>query len=256
MNQIISITANSQGDQMVSARDLHGFLESKQDFSNWIRGRIEKYGFIEGEDFSIILSKSTGGRPTIEYALTIDVAKELAMVEGNENGRQARRYFIKCEKQLKQNAKAFSLPADYESALLALLARVQSEKVLLLENEELRLRQQRQQPKVDFYDAVTESTDVCDIGTVANLLNVPGVGRTKLFAELRQRQVLMSNNRPYQRYIDKGWFRVIETKWTKPDGSQHINFKTVVFQRGIDGIRRLLLNAPAVNNENHYIEEA
>lgn len=88
------------GQKIVSARALHEFLESKQEFANWIKNRIEKYGFEENRDFLIILSKSDFGRPSKEYALTLDTAKEIAMVEGNEKGKIARQYFIECEKRL------------------------------------------------------------------------------------------------------------------------------------------------------------
>ncbi|MGY0426398.1 MAG: antA/AntB antirepressor family protein [Polaribacter sp.] len=82
----------------VSARELHQFLESKRDFSNWISTKIEKYGFIKDEDFTTILLKSTKGRPKKEYAISIGMAKELAMLENNAKGKQARKYFIECEK--------------------------------------------------------------------------------------------------------------------------------------------------------------
>lgn len=105
--ELIKITERN-GQQAVSARELHKFLESKRDFSNWIKDRIEKYGFIENQDFEVFNNfgeNPNGGRPAIEYALTIDTAKELAMVEGNDKGKQARIYFIECEKQLKFNCR-------------------------------------------------------------------------------------------------------------------------------------------------------
>ncbi len=74
------------GEQAVNAKYLHYYLESKQDFSNWIKDGISKYGFINGEDFSTNLLKSTGGRPSIDYILALDTAREIAMVEGNEKG--------------------------------------------------------------------------------------------------------------------------------------------------------------------------
>ena len=90
----------------VNARDLHGFLESKREFATWIKSRIKRYGFIEKEDFLTILSKTPkGGRPTKNYHLSIDMAKELSMVERTEKGRQARRYFIECEKIAKETVK-------------------------------------------------------------------------------------------------------------------------------------------------------
>lgn len=103
--QLVPIQEQEIGEtfqKSVSARELHVFLESKQDFSNWILNRIKKYRFIENEDFSINLLKSQRGRPKKEYILTLDMAKELSMVENNEKGRQARRYFIQCEKALRQ----------------------------------------------------------------------------------------------------------------------------------------------------------
>lgn len=83
----------------VSARELHHFLESKRDFSNWISTKIIKYGFIKDEDFTTILLKNTKGRPKKEYAISIGMAKELAMLENNTKGKQARKYFIECEKK-------------------------------------------------------------------------------------------------------------------------------------------------------------
>ncbi|KJR41911.1 anti-repressor protein [Candidatus Magnetoovum chiemensis] len=98
---------NATLKETVNARELWSFLESKQQFGNWIQNRIEEYGFSEGEDFQIILSKTaTGGRPAENYHITLNMAKELAMVERNEKGRQARQYFIECEEKLRNNALA------------------------------------------------------------------------------------------------------------------------------------------------------
>ena len=85
-NGLIPIYENENRERSVNARELHHALESKRDFSNWISDRIEKYEFLENEDFSTILLKSSGGRPKKEYMLKIDVAKELAMVENNQRG--------------------------------------------------------------------------------------------------------------------------------------------------------------------------
>ncbi|WP_270288959.1 antA/AntB antirepressor family protein [Bacteroides thetaiotaomicron] len=103
MKDLIPIQENN-GKKAVSARDLHVFLESKQQFADWIKNRINQYDFIEDQDYVVFhnsMNNPSGGRPQIEYALTIDAAKELSMVEGNEKGKQARRYFIECEKVAK-----------------------------------------------------------------------------------------------------------------------------------------------------------
>ena len=81
------------------ARELHSFLNSERQYANWIQDRITQYGFIENQDFVIIITY-TGIRQRKEYFVTLDMAKELCMVENNDKGKEARRYFIKCEKEL------------------------------------------------------------------------------------------------------------------------------------------------------------
>lgn len=112
MNELVKIT-EQKGIQLVDARELHKKLQTGRDFSNWIKGRIQEYGFIRNEDYFIednqhnytdnqILRqngrKVEKGRPTINYHLSLNMAKELAMVERNEQGRKIRRYFIEMEK--------------------------------------------------------------------------------------------------------------------------------------------------------------
>lgn len=106
MEELIKIKEEN-GRRAVSARELHNFLGSKQDFSTWIKNRIEKYGFTENVDYQpfhkfVECQNGIGGTHRIEYALSIDMAKELSMIENNEKGRMARKYFIACEKELKQ----------------------------------------------------------------------------------------------------------------------------------------------------------
>lgn len=95
------------------------------------------------------------------------------------------------------------------------------------------------QPALHFFKSVTGSKDTIDIGTVAKVLD-KNIGRNKLFEILRNKNILDRNNKPYQTYIDRGYFRVIETSYTTPDGDTHINCKTVVYQKGVDFINRLL----------------
>lgn len=95
-------------------------------------------------------------------------------------------------------------------------------------------------PKVDFYNDVTGSIDTIDIAGVAKVLNVPNMGRNKLFAFLREKKILNNRNEPYQCFVDKGYFRQVESKW-EHEGTIHINLKTVVFQKGLDFIRKLVL---------------
>ncbi|CAK01006.1 phage antirepressor Ant [Bartonella tribocorum] len=106
--------------QTVNARDLHAFLEAKRDFSNWIKDRITRYNFIEGQDFvktqdlrsPNLASAKSRAVIAINYYLTLDRAKELSMLENNQKGREARLYFIECEKRVKQ---AVTPQIDYSS---------------------------------------------------------------------------------------------------------------------------------------------
>lgn len=101
MKELIKIT-EKEGQQLVDARELHEFLGNKRQFADWIKQRISQYGFIENEDFSISQICEKGGRPRTDYIITVDMAKQLSMVENNEKGNQARRYFIQCEKKLRE----------------------------------------------------------------------------------------------------------------------------------------------------------
>lgn len=129
MNELINITKatiNNEEVNAVNARELHEKLEVKTQFKDWMPRRIEEFGFEEGKDFSSILSKSHG-RPSKEYIISLDMAKELAMVENNEQGRRIRRYFIEVEK----NARKFSE---------AVAAQVNAMIPVIRENERLRFQ--------------------------------------------------------------------------------------------------------------------
>ncbi|WP_052125255.1 antA/AntB antirepressor family protein [Gallibacterium anatis] len=95
--------------QLCNARDLHQFLEAKTQFGNWISDRISDYGFTQNEDY-IIVTERTLGRPRKEYHITLDMGKELAMVERNEKGRMVRKYFIECERRALEQSKQLALP--------------------------------------------------------------------------------------------------------------------------------------------------
>ena len=107
MKELIKIITNEEGQQLVSARELHEFLESKRHFTDWMKTYISEnndYGFIENVDFTRIHAgvNPTNGIPIIDYAVTINMAKELSMLSKTEKGKQARKYFIKCEEKLKE----------------------------------------------------------------------------------------------------------------------------------------------------------
>lgn len=126
--------------------------------------------------------------------------------------------------------KAFDLMQEgYQEELERLKAENERQKTQLIE----------QAPKVEFYNDVTGSKDTIDMSEVAKVLNC-GLGRNRIFELLRNKHILQANNQPYQKYVDAGYFRTIESKFTMPNGDIKIRIKTVVFQKGLDFIRKLL----------------
>lgn len=109
-NELIPVYENA-GQQAVNTRELHEFLEVGKDYSNWFKYRAAQAGFIEGEDYEVVSANSgeyPGGRPRLDYIVPIDIAKEIAMMENNEKGREVRRYFITVEKRYRQQHKPLS----------------------------------------------------------------------------------------------------------------------------------------------------
>ena len=222
MEELIKIYKQKDGSDVASARELHSYLESKQDFSDWIKKRIEKYEFIENQDYSSfhkIMEREKGGSTRIEYAITLDMAKELSMVEGNAKGKLARKYFIACEKKLKEVASGFQIPKTYAEAM-------QVAATLALKVEDQSKQIEADKPKVAFADAVsTSETDIL-MRDLAKLIAQNGyvIGEHRLYAWMVDHHFLEARKRwsakksryetqywPTQRAIDLKVFRVKET---------------------------------------------
>lgn len=127
---------------------------------------------------------------------------------------------------------AYHIPQTYQDALRAFADEVEK-------REKLERERQVLLPKAEFFDAVTDSKTAVSIGDAAKVLDA-GIGQNKLFAWLRDRNILRGDNTPYQRYIDNGYFRVVEQKY-QVNGETRISIKTLVFQKGIDYIRKQLI---------------
>ena len=222
MNELIKIQTNETG-QAVSARDLHEALGIQKHFTQWWENQTNMLQLTEEKDFLTLRLESTGGRPSTDYIIPIDIAKHLAMISGGENAYKIREYFIQVEK-------AWNSPELVMARSLKFAA-----KQLDSYKQEIALLK----PKAEFFDQVADSKTAIEIGEAAKVLNM-GIGRNTLFQFLRDNGILMDNNIPYQKYIDRGYFRSIEQKFTKPDGTTHINIKTLVYQRGLDYIRKML----------------
>ena len=152
----------------VNARDLHKALESGKDFSNWIKHRITKLNLTEGIDYVVlkvenvlaqigeqpIKGVSGGGHNKIDYYVSIDVAKHIAMMEATEKGREVRNYFIECEKQLRQIQPQFKLPQTYKEALIELVNQIEINEQLQIDNQEKQKVIEYQESKIENYDYV------------------------------------------------------------------------------------------------------
>lgn len=219
MNELIKTFKQNDGSVAVDGRDLHDFLEVDTQYTKWIDRMIE-YGFTENVDFTSFSQKSlkpNGGRPQVNHALTLDMAKELSMIQRTKKGKQARQYFISMEKQAKSKQQ-LPLPKDYPSALRALADSVE-------ENQKLESQNKAMKPKALFADAVETSNTSILVGQLAKLIKQNGVdiGQNKLFKYLRDNHYLGKRgeyyNMPTQYSMEMGLFEIKERTIQNPDGS-------------------------------------
>lgn len=230
---LIKIT-NQNGQQVVSARELHQFLEIKTPFKDWIN-RMFQYGFVENQDYTRVLNFERGGNDAKEYALTLDTAKEISMIQRSDKGQQARRYFIECEKQLqvlKPNVEAITK----KDLALMLLESEQEKEALLLENKRL-------QPRSDYIDVVFSTNGLLTMSEAAKSLGLRK-GRNTLYILLREKGVLFMNSKePKQDFINRGYFAMKQTTIEYKKGDilfTKIEPQTMVTQKGLAYIAKIL----------------
>lgn len=228
-NVVIPLT-DHDGTQAVMGRDLHAFLEVSERYTQWF-ARMEEYGFNAGQDFIRETGKSTGGRPSVNHIISLDMAKEISMIQRTDKGKQARQYFIECERRAKHptiNGAELTRMELIQIAMNAETERLQLE----AKNKEL-------EPKADAYDEFIDATGKYNIGTVAKMF---GKGQNWLFRELRNAGVLISKgamrNTPYQQYMHH--FEVKAHSFERSNGTQGVSYTTYVQPSGIQFIQRKL----------------
>lgn len=227
MNELIKVTVKND-QQLVSARELHNALELTTRFSKWVNQNFKE--FIEGEDFTSVTAvtevQNNGGiqvRELQDYALTIDMAKQLCMMSHTELGRKYRKYFIDLERK-------WNDPQEIVKRGYAILQN---------ENAQLKIENEQMKPKALFADAVSVSNTTILIGELAKILKQNGVniGATRLFAWLRENGYLISRkgtdwNMPTQKSMELGLFEIKETTITHSDGHTTISKTTKVTGKG------------------------
>lgn len=224
MNELIKV--NYENDRpTVLARELHEFLEVSTRFNDWFP-RMCDYGFSEGTDYySFLSNRSDGlpGKPKQDAQLTIEMAKEICMLQRNERGKQARQYFIQLEKDWNSPEK-----------VMARALQIADKRIKALE-----IKMEEQKPKVLFAESVEAAKTSILIGELAKLLkqNGIGIGQNRLFEWMRQNGYLIRRqgsdyNMPTQRAMEMGLFEIKESTITHSDGHIHVSKTAKVTGKG------------------------
>lgn len=249
--ELIKIEQKKIGSELIdtaNARDLHEFLESKQDFSTWIKKRIKDYDFVDTVDFATLHKKeelgTTGFQGKIEYFLSIDMAKEISMVQNNEKGKQARKYFIECEKKAKglSNLPNFEDPAE---SAIAWAKEFKEKKIAQEKLGEATQKIKEAQPKLEFVNHIETSSDSITVAEFAKLIYKKGleIGQKRLFKYLYDQNYLRNRSEPYQIWMDKGLFEIKKTSYIKGDKSKGTDHKVMVTGKGQTYLTTKLLSS-------------
>ena len=213
MNKLINVTLNENQEPVVSGRQLHKVLNVNSNYTTWFE-RMTEYGFTESQDFLPHLEKSTGGRPKQDHVLKLDMAKEIAMIQRTDKGKEVRQYFIQVEKD-------FNSPEK----IMARALKIADRKIIKLE-----ATIEEQKPKVIFANAVSASHTSILVGEFAKIMRQNGadMGQNRMFAWLRENGYLISRkgsdrNMPTQKSMELGLFEIKETTINHSDGHISIN---------------------------------
>lgn len=227
MNELVKVNFDTQ---TVSARELHEQLHIGTKFTTWFE-RMKEYGFTEGNEFFPKMGETTesGGRPSVDYDISVDMAKQICMIQRTPEGKAVRQYLIDLEK-------AWNTPEQVMARALKLAD--QTIDKLKFDNKALIADNERMKPKEIFADAVSTSHTSILIGDLAKLICQNGVqiGQKRLFGWLRDKDYLIksgsSKNMPKQRYVEQGLFEIKESNVQNPDGSVRITKTTKVTGKG------------------------
>lgn len=225
MNNLINVTLNENHEPVISARQLHETLEVKTEYKKWFK-RMTEYGFVENEDFVKVTQKcltSSTGQNMTDHIIKLDMAKEIAMIQRTDKGKEVRQYFIQVEKDFNSPEKIMA------RALLMADKKV----------HKLEAQIEADRPKVLFADAVSASKSSCLIGELAKILKQNGIdiGQNKLFQWLRSNGYLISRrgdswNQPTQKSMQLKLFELKVTNINHADGHTTTNTTTKVTGKG------------------------
>ena len=229
MNELIKVTYPDDRPA-VSARDLHEFLDVGSEYSHWFK-RMCEYGFTEGQDFSPFLTESTGGRPAQDAILTLDMAKEICMLQRNEKGKQARQYFLQLEKDWNSPEK-----------VMARALRIADRRIKALESENEAQRQAIAdfEPNRQYLDTILNSTGALAVTQIAADY---GISAKKLNRILHEEGIQRKVNGQwilYREHMGKGYTKSATIPITHEDGTPDAKLHTYFTQRGRLMIHQIL----------------
>lgn len=237
MNQLIKINQTENGTA-VSARELYDFLGfATQHWAKWYKKNIINDIFFDNDKDYVQLPLS-GSNKSVDFAISIEMAKEISMLARTEKGKEARQYFISCEKKLKE----ISVPSyQIENPIERANKWIEEQKQTLLLQEENKKLQFRS----DFVDVCFDTDGVFDFSEVAKILKL-GYGSITLYKKMREHGVIMQNDTiPYQKFINNGYFKVVE-KLIENGSFKKLVSTTFATQKGIGYIHKILTKT----NEN------
>ena len=225
MNQLITVNLNDNQEPVVSGRQLHEALGVKTKYADWFNRMIE-YGFTENQDFLLLKNEQQtgrGGHNKVDHIIKLDMAKEIAMIQRTDKGKEVRQYFIQVEKDFNRPEK-----------IMARALKIADNKIHKLEAQ-----MEADKPKVLFANAVSASQTSILIGDFAKLLRQNGldIGQNRLFIWLRENGFLINRkgdswNMPTQRSMDRGLFEIKERTHHEPNGTIRISKTTKITGKG------------------------
>lgn len=221
-----------------SARELHTTLGISQRFSAWFDTQIKKFDLIEGRHFYKCMSHTVvnngAKREVLDCLLSVEVASRIAGHSKSSSEETAMVHENFAMQAMNMN----QLLDNPEQAILFFSQIATKQAIKIAEKEKLLLEQA---PKVEAFEELMNCTNAISMKDLAGVLAIPGIGRTNLFKYLRNKKVLTPSSKPYQEYINRGWFKLKESTWKHPrTGEKKVSISPVVLQAGVDGIRRML----------------
>ena len=236
MVELIKIRDNGR-EKVVSMFDVYTFLGIKSEFSTWSK-RMFEYGFEDSKDFTPILAESTGGRPFKDYAITLDCAKEISMLQRSEKGKQARKYFIECEKKLKEG-EAPKVLSPKELALLVIKAEEEKERAMM-QLDQANKTILTQAPAVQYVNDVLQAQNTHTTTTIAKEL---GFGAPTLNKMLKDKGIQYMHEGHwvlYHKYQNKGLTKTKTHTYINSEGKTCTQITTVWTEAGRKFIHEMI----------------